>query len=103
MRIALKKNVSNRDELISTHIFLEMGGGNLLAFFDFPEKIRHLRCRGLGRMHHVALKAAPAQYRVLLDPLDDKKIVYSIHGDRLASAVYLRGPDNILVEVNTVF
>ena len=54
-------------------------------------------------MHHVALKAAPAQYRVLLDPLDDKNIDYSIHGGRLASAVYLRGPDNILVEVNTAF
>ena len=95
--------MSNRDEPTSTHIFLEMGGGNLLAFFDFPEKMRHLRCRGLGRMHHVALKAAPAQYRVLLDPLDDKNIDYSIHGNRLESAVYLRGPDNILVEVKTAF
>ena len=95
--------MSNRDEPTSTHIFLEMGGGNLLAFFDFPEKIRHLRCRGLGRMHHVALKAAPAQYRVLLDPLDDKNIDYSIHVNRLESAVYLRGPDNTLVEVKTAF
>lgn len=54
-------------------------------------------------MHHVALKAARAQYRVLLDLLDDKNIAYSIHGNRLASAVYLRGLDNILIEVKTAF
>ena len=29
---------SNRDEPTSTHIFFDMGGGNSLAFFDFPEK-----------------------------------------------------------------
>ena len=34
----LTKIVQNRDEPTSTHIFLDMGGGNQLAFFDFPEK-----------------------------------------------------------------
>jgi catechol 2,3-dioxygenase-like lactoylglutathione lyase family enzyme len=36
----LTRIVQNRDEPTSTHIFLDMGGGNLLAFFDFPEKAR---------------------------------------------------------------
>jgi hypothetical protein len=37
LRMRLTKLVPNRDEPTSTHIFLDMGGGNLLAFFDFPE------------------------------------------------------------------
>ena len=39
VNMRLVKIVTNRDEPTSTHIFLDMGGGNLLAFFDFPEQI----------------------------------------------------------------
>jgi glyoxylase I family protein len=38
----LTRIVQNRDEPTSTHIFFDMGGGNQLAFFDFPEKDRRL-------------------------------------------------------------
>ncbi len=34
----LTRIMTNRDEPSSTHIFLDMGGGNQLAFFDFPKK-----------------------------------------------------------------
>lgn len=34
----LTKIVRNHDEPTSTHIFFDMGGGNQLAFFDFPEQ-----------------------------------------------------------------
>jgi len=34
----LTQIVQNRDEPTSTHIFFDMGGGNQLAFFDFPEQ-----------------------------------------------------------------
>lgn len=101
MGMALKKIVPNRDEPTSTHIFLDMGGGNLLAFFDFPKKDTTPAIRGLGSMHHVALKAAPTQYAALLERLDGKNIAYSIHGDRQAGSVYFRDPDDILVEVKT--
>ena len=101
MGMSLKKIVTNRDEPTSTHVFLDMGGGNLLAFFDFPEKDTTPTIRGLGSMHHVALKATPAQYAALLERLDEEKLDYSIHGDRVAGAVYLRDPDNIMLEVRT--
>ena len=29
--------IQNRDEPSSTHIFLDMGGGNMMAFFNFPK------------------------------------------------------------------
>ena len=38
LNMRLAKIVTNRDEPTSTHIFLDMGGGNMLAFFDFPEQ-----------------------------------------------------------------
>ena len=53
LRMRLTKLVPNRDEPTSTHKFLDMGGGNLLAFFDFPEHQATPTVRGLGSMHHV--------------------------------------------------
>lgn len=97
----LTKIVPNRDEPTSTHIFLDMGGGNQLAFFDFPEKGPARTVRGVGSMHHVALKARPEQFRTLLATLQEKHIPHSLHGTPESGSVYVRDPDDILVEVTT--
>ena len=97
----LTRIVQNRDEPTSTHIFLDMGGGNQLAFFDFPEKGPARTVRGVGSMHHVALKARPEQFRTLLVRLQEQHIPYSLHGTSETGSVYLRDPDDILVEVTT--
>lgn len=97
----LTKVMTNRDEPTSTHIFLDMGGGNQLAFFDFPEKGPARTVRGVGSMHHVALKAQPAQFRAILTTLKEKNVPYSLHGSEDAGSVYVRDPDEILVEVTT--
>jgi catechol 2,3-dioxygenase-like lactoylglutathione lyase family enzyme len=97
----LTKIVQNRDEPTSTHIFLDMGGGNQLAFFDFPEKGPARTVRGVGSMHHVALKASPKQFRSILATLQEKQIRYSLHGSSESGSVYVRDPDDILVEVTT--
>lgn len=97
----LTRIVQNRDEPTSTHIFLDMGGGNQLAFFDFPEKGPARTVRGVGSMHHVALKAQPEQFRALLATLHEKHLPYSLHGTAESGAVYVRDPDDILVEVTT--
>ena len=36
--MTLNKIVPNRDEISSTHIFMDMDSGNYLAFFDFPKR-----------------------------------------------------------------
>ena len=97
----LTKIVQNRDEPTSTHIFLDMGGGNQLAFFDFPEKGPARTVRGVGSMHHVALKARPDQLRTILTTLKEKQVPHSLHGSAEAGSVYVRDPDDILVEVTT--
>ena len=101
LRMRLNRIVPNRDEPTSTHIFLDMGGGNQLAFFDFPESGPQRTVRGIGSMHHVALKAQPDQYRAILATLKEKQIPFSLHGSEEAGSVYLRDPDDILVEITT--
>jgi catechol 2,3-dioxygenase-like lactoylglutathione lyase family enzyme len=97
----LTRIVQNRDEPTSTHIFLDMGGGNQLAFFDFPEKGPAPTVRGVGSMHHVALKTAPEQMRAILARLGERHISYSTHGTPEAGSIYVRDPDQILVELTT--
>jgi len=97
----LTRVVQNRDEPTSTHIFLDMGGGNQLAFFDFPEHGPSRTVRGVGSMHHVALKGEPAQMRAIIAALDDRHIPYSLHGSAESGSVYIRDPDGIVIEVTT--
>ncbi len=97
----LTRIVQNRDDPTSTHIFFDMGGGNQLAFFDFPEKGPAPTVRGVGSMHHIALKAQPEQFRAIVAGLDQRGISYSLHGSRESGSVYVRDPDNILVEITT--
>jgi glyoxylase I family protein len=97
----LTRVLQNRDEPTSTHIFFDMGGGNQMAFFDFPEKGPARTTRGVGSMHHVALKTEPAQMRAILMRLDERRIPYSLHGTPEAGSIYVRDPDEILVELTT--
>ena len=103
----LKMRVSgimqNRDEPTSTHIFLDMGGGNQLAFFDFPLAGPSRTVRGVGGMHHVAIKAEPEKYRAVIATLKSRRIPYSIHGTEAAGSLYLRDPDGIKIEITTGF
>lgn len=97
----LMRIIQNRDEPTSTHIFFDMGGGNLLAFFDFPEKDTSKAIRGIGSMHHVALKATRESFQKTLATLEAKGIQYSLHGSRETGSIYLRDPDDILLEITT--
>ena len=76
----LTRIVPNRDEPTSTHIFFDMGGGNQLAFFDFPNH---------GR------------FGAIVQRLKQHEVEHSLHGSTQAGSVYLRDPDGILVEVTT--
>ena len=101
LKMRLNQIVENRDEPSSTHIFLDMGGGNQLAFFDFPALGAQPTVRGIGSMHHVALKAEPARYKSIVQTLKERGIAHSLHGSEDLGSVYLHDPDNILVEITT--
>jgi glyoxylase I family protein len=97
----LTRILQNRDEPTSTHIFFDMGGGNQLAFFDFPEKGAARTVRGVGSMHHIALKMQPEKMRAILGRLDERHIPYSMHGTPDTGSIYVRDPDEVLVELTT--
>ena len=99
--MTLNKVVANRDEPSSTHIFLDMGGGNFLAFFDFPKNGPLKTQRGVGSMHHLALKCSPEQYKKAILTLRERDIKHNIHGDETVGSIYFRDPDDILLEITT--
>lgn len=99
--MTLNKVIPNRDEPSSTHIFLDMGGGNFLAFFDFPKHGPAKVQRGVGALHHLALKATPEQYAAALKSLRARGVKHDVHGDDTKGAVYFRDPDDILLELTT--
>ena len=101
VNMRLTRIIQNRDEPSSTHIFLDMGGGNLLAFFDFPNLGGDPTARGIGSMHHVAIKARPEEFQAILANLKQGGIAYDIHGTEEQGSLYFRDPDNILIEINT--
>src|ERR1700752_3346099 len=74
----LTRIVQNRDDPTSTHIFFDMGGGNQLAFFDFPEHGPDRTVRGVGSMHHIALKGEPAQMHAIIANLEERHLPYSL-------------------------
>jgi glyoxylase I family protein len=99
----LNKVIPNRDEPSSTHIFMDMGGGNYLAFFDFPKKGLAKTERGIGSMHHLALKGTSAQYANAIKTLTERGIEHDAHGSGDKGSVYFRDPDGILLEITTGF
>ena len=101
LKMRLTQIVANRDDPTSTHIFFDMGGGNSLAFFDFPKHGSEPTVRGIGSMHHVALKATQVEFEELISRLNTMGINYSLHGTVEKGSVYLQDPDNIQVEITT--
>ena len=99
--MTLNKVIPNRDNPSSTHIFLDMGGTNYLAFFDFPDHGPAKTVRGVGSMHHLAMKASGAQYKRALQNLRDHGIEHDAHGGEEMGSVYFRDPDGILLEITT--
>lgn len=83
----------NDDDPNSRHYFLDMGGGNLLTFFDFAG------ARG-GYMHHLAFQVDSAQeLERLRQDLEAKAVPVSPIVDHdFIQSIYLRDPDGILLE-----
>ncbi len=89
---------ANRDLPSSTHFFFDIGHGNFLAFFDFPEHPMPPTQESVGGMHHVAIAVPPDQYEGIRARLDARGISY-IGPDRVENSLYFRDPDGALLEI----
>ena len=83
----------NRDYPGSSHLFFDIGGGNLLAFFDFPGYAHPEFCESLGGLQHLALSLDDPDWYAARDRLDAAGVGY-VGPDRGAHhSLYLKGPD----------
>jgi len=91
--------MENRDYPGSTHLFLDLGAGNLLAFFDFPGLGLGPAAEALGGVQHIAISVTRGQFEQAKARLDADGTAY-IGPDRgLTNSIYFKDPDGIQIEL----
>ncbi len=85
----------NRDYEGSTHFFFDIGNGNQLAFFDFPELGLEDYAEVLGGLHHLALSVPPAQWEQQKARLEAAGV--DIH--QVQTSLYFNDPDGARIEL----
>jgi catechol 2,3-dioxygenase-like lactoylglutathione lyase family enzyme len=86
----------NRDYPGSNHFFFDIGHGNLLAFFDFPDLDLGPYAEVLGGLHHVAISVAPADWERARARLDEAGVGYQLVS---GTSMYFRDPDGARLEL----
>ena len=86
----------NRDYPGSTHFFFDIGNGNLLAFFDFPDLGLGAYAEVLGGLHHIAISMTPEEWEQARDRLDAAGVPYLSES---GTSIYFRDPDGARLEL----
>ena len=86
----------NRDYLGSTHFFFDIGNGNALAFFDFPELDLGPYAEVLGGSHHLAISVLPERWEHLKAKLAAAGVEHQVIS---GSSVYFLDPDGARLEL----
>jgi len=89
----------NRDLPSSTHFFFDIGNGNLLAFFDFPEHPMPPTRESIGGMHHVAISVEPEQFEAIRGRLTERGIA-NLGPAQATHSLYVHDPDGALIEIH---
>ncbi len=91
--------MENRDYRGSTHFFLDIGNGNLLAFFDFPGLGLEQGVEAIGTVQHIAISVDEESFDRIRDRVDAAGLPY-IGPDRgLTNSIYVKDPDGIQIEL----
>ena len=86
----------NRDYRGSNHFFFDIGNGNLLAFFDFPDLDLGPYAEVLGGLHHIAISVEPQRWAKLRANLDAAGVEYL---QESGTSIYFRDPDGARLEL----
>ena len=92
----LTELIENRDYPGSSHLFFDIGNGNLLAFFDFPGLDVGPYAEVLGGQHHIAISVTPDRWEHLRAKLDDAGVEYQLESK---VSIYFRDPDGARLEL----
>lgn len=91
--------MENRDYRGSSHLFFDIGHGNLLAFFDFPGLGLGPIVETIGSVQHIAISVPEENFEPLKARLEEHGIPY-IGPDRGAhDSLYFKDPDGIQIEL----
>jgi catechol 2,3-dioxygenase-like lactoylglutathione lyase family enzyme len=85
----------NRDYEGSTHFFFDLGNGNAIAFFDFPELGLGDYAEVLGGLHHLAISVPPDRWEHLRANLEAE----GVECLNIETSLYFRDPDGARIEL----
>src|SRR5712692_3677688 len=88
----------NRDLASSTHFFFDIGHGNRLAFFDFPEYPMPPTQESVGGMHHLAISVDPDRFEGIRQRLQERGIA-NLGPEHVGDSLYFHDPDGALIEI----
>jgi len=91
--------MENRDYKGSTHLFFDIGHGNLLAFFDFPGLGLQPGQESFGSVQHIAISCAPDQFEQIKARLASNGIPYLGPDRGVTTSIYFKDPDGIQIEM----
>jgi catechol 2,3-dioxygenase-like lactoylglutathione lyase family enzyme len=86
----------NRDYAGSNHFFFDIGNGNLLAFFDFPELPLGAYAEVLGGLHHIAISVERHHWEAARERLVAAGV--TVH-EESGSSIYFPDPDGARLEL----
>ena len=91
--------IENRDYKGSSHLFFDIGNGNLLAFFDFPGLGLQPGVEALGGVQHIAISVTPENFELLKRRLEANNVSYLGPDRGVENSVYFKDPDGIQIEL----
>jgi glyoxylase I family protein len=91
----------NRDYPGSTHFFFDLGGENMLAFFDFPGHPHPDYAETVGGGHHIAVSVTAEAYDEVKSRLDERGIPYASFPSQVANSMFLADPNGLRIELIT--
>src|SRR6266704_2060055 len=91
--------MENRDYTGSTHLFFDIGGDNLLAFFDFPGLGLQLGVESIGSVQHIAISTDATQLERIKARLAEKGIQYLGPDRGVTTSIYFKDPGGIQIEM----
>lgn len=96
LEFPLTELIENRDYPGSSHLFFDIGNGNLLAFFDFPGLDLGPYQEVLGGLQHVAISVERAQWEKLRAKLIAAGVQTTEHS---GASLYFHDPDGARIEL----
>ena len=86
----------NRDYPGSNHFFFDIGHGNFLAFFDFPDLPLGPYAEVLGGLHHIAISVEPDQWHAAKERLEASGVEVHLES---GTSRYFPDPDGARLEL----